>query len=1078
MTLEISYLRPDGGQVQKESVFEDCEDEQQPRLLVSLSAVTALKELCEHEHARYDKVVSTLTSCRASYYKELRWLREQLHLAFQTDEEAMVRKANLIPDDFEVYWFKPPDYLDLETQEFLEASIRETSRKLISENTALRTQIQQNTNLQSAVIPTVMRQLRKEHSVGKILREFRRQLKGSHEIAEFEEAVADLVDLPAPAAAHIDHTAAAIGGKAPSPREVQFVPDPAVVEERDALRQKVEEGEALISQLRAQLAQGIDVQLERERADAERTRADLVQKRAERLEAQQRELRDELRETATESQTLRVHTQNITQSLGEKAVRMQRSVSKLSDLLGCLSPSSSRCCSPCMKTTSPQRGTSMSPKRPRRRNSSPDIAEEGSMDEPEATFDEALGHLDDVASGFALMAQEVTAELQELRAKVRALEALLEAGVQRARDERLEVEGQADVERRAAELEATRAAEAAKAAATARADALEKQLAQVRERLEQEEGKSSKLRKDLAEAHGTVEQQNSKLMMLKKKLDKLRAELRALKAERGEEYIESDDDLNLTDFMIPYSKRAACASGKARWELLSEDAGCARRRRASIAGPGPGGFQEEHLHMALHRTAPPVPRRAAEVNAAFRFLSRPVDSLVEQQPVQLLQALKQLSAGQPPPVQRTAPATVLLDASTMQKDAQQALTLALGGAVAAAGAAEPQADASNTLRPPLPLTQSRSMAAMLTPPRSATPRLVSSASQAARPPTGPRTRASAAAATAVGVVAATGCAVGSRQPSKACSEGGEVLFADGPRRPSKAASEGEAMAPASRGMPPRAQQSSEARASRSRGLSGSGAPAASPSPVRSSAQPQRPSSEPAHEATLRPQGLLQRQDSQKLGDRPLAPGESDLRASTTSASSMDAYVLESALSSTFGVPSPGGGARGSSSGGGEGGASGSGGVRSSSALRSAAQAAVSPPHGGAMKAWTPEALPPAWQRQPRLQLDAAGGLQLCGGGAAAGAAPGAAPGPQRNSWLAYQRSAGALPFTNAPGAAASPGPGPRHSRSSPDVRGCAAAAADSCQAVACEFLPTGLPALPRGKGRKLKAAPAATWLVP
>lgn len=120
--LQISYNR-DGGASTTEEVFEEflTSDSQRggnafsakeaaPRLLVSVKAVTALKKLCEHEHAKHDKVMKTLSLCRRNYYKELRFLRDQLHLAYRTDAEALAQRAGLTLADFEVYWFQPPKY--------------------------------------------------------------------------------------------------------------------------------------------------------------------------------------------------------------------------------------------------------------------------------------------------------------------------------------------------------------------------------------------------------------------------------------------------------------------------------------------------------------------------------------------------------------------------------------------------------------------------------------------------------------------------------------------------------------------------------------------------------------------------------------------------------------------------------------------------------------------------------------------------------------------------------------------------------------------------------------------------------
>jgi len=571
-TLEITYCRGEGAAPHTEYVFEDLEDQQQPRLLVSLGSVTALKELCEHEHARYDKVVATLTKCRSAYYKELRWLREQLHLAYQTDEQAQIRRASLSLDDFEVYWFEPEHYIDPETKEFLLKCIRETNRQLILENQELRYKLQQQSVLlEGDCVPAVLRQLRKGHQVSKILRELRGQLLDNAQITEFEDTVCELVDRA---------VVSSQGGGALTA---------AVEEERDALKKKLDESEELVRQLREQLASGIDCKLERERANAERERADLVQKRAERLEIQHRALQKEIRQSSVD--------------IGERTLRVQRSLSKLNGALTCLSPAGSAVCTP---HVSPSRQRALSVE-----------------DVTEATFDEALGHLDDVATGFEAVAQEVLMELHELRSRLATLER------QREEQQSSLSEGQAAAERRATE------AEAGKAAAIARSKALEAQLEEARTKLGEEQARSAKLRKELAETHNTIETMGMKLVRFKAKIDKLKAELRALQGLCNQELLESDDedDFDLADFMVPYRKRAAVASGKARWELLSEDAACARKRREHLTNQKYG-FTDSHLDKS-------APAKQEEISAAFRFLSAPVQTLIQGRPG-AMHALRQL----------------------------------------------------------------------------------------------------------------------------------------------------------------------------------------------------------------------------------------------------------------------------------------------------------------------------------------------------------------------------------------------------------------------------------------------------
>eukprot|EP00441_Pelagodinium_beii_P046693 CAMPEP_0197620708 /NCGR_PEP_ID=MMETSP1338-20131121/1486_1 /TAXON_ID=43686 ORGANISM="Pelagodinium beii, Strain RCC1491" /NCGR_SAMPLE_ID=MMETSP1338 /ASSEMBLY_ACC=CAM_ASM_000754 /LENGTH=1155 /DNA_ID=CAMNT_0043189969 /DNA_START=157 /DNA_END=3624 /DNA_ORIENTATION=- len=115
----------------KEVVFQDpTEAHTRPRLLVPLQSVLGLKSLCEREFVRIEAITNTLNECRTSYYKELLYLREQLILA--ADPENHPKLANL--QNFEVYFYDPPKYVDDELKEFMLNCIRWTNKKVIDEN--------------------------------------------------------------------------------------------------------------------------------------------------------------------------------------------------------------------------------------------------------------------------------------------------------------------------------------------------------------------------------------------------------------------------------------------------------------------------------------------------------------------------------------------------------------------------------------------------------------------------------------------------------------------------------------------------------------------------------------------------------------------------------------------------------------------------------------------------------------------------------------------------------------------------------------------------------------------------------
>jgi hypothetical protein len=155
---EICIKYTYGEDVEKsEIVWEDTAEAAKPRILVSLNSVMKLKKLCEHEHAKYDDACETLNRCRTAYYKEIRWLRDQLHTVVNSSQNsrpkqgqrrgsissvAQVQKQEKEYEDkdFEVYWFQPPKYIDTELQEFLKTCIRETHKRLIEEIAKLKAQ--------------------------------------------------------------------------------------------------------------------------------------------------------------------------------------------------------------------------------------------------------------------------------------------------------------------------------------------------------------------------------------------------------------------------------------------------------------------------------------------------------------------------------------------------------------------------------------------------------------------------------------------------------------------------------------------------------------------------------------------------------------------------------------------------------------------------------------------------------------------------------------------------------------------------------------------------------------------------
>ncbi|CAJ1405044.1 unnamed protein product [Effrenium voratum] len=121
-----------------ETVFEDPNEAKiRPRLLVPLQSVLGLKALCEREYIRTEAVTETLNQCRTAYYKELLYLREQLILAAEPEKQLMLGAVQ----NYEVYFFNPPEYVDEDLKEYILNCSRWTHKKLIEENYELQVKL-------------------------------------------------------------------------------------------------------------------------------------------------------------------------------------------------------------------------------------------------------------------------------------------------------------------------------------------------------------------------------------------------------------------------------------------------------------------------------------------------------------------------------------------------------------------------------------------------------------------------------------------------------------------------------------------------------------------------------------------------------------------------------------------------------------------------------------------------------------------------------------------------------------------------------------------------------------------------
>ncbi|CAE7648587.1 unnamed protein product [Symbiodinium sp. CCMP2456] len=409
--LQISYRKHDQEEVETEIVYEDAaEAGEQPRLLVSLKSVSTLKLLCEHEHARCDKVSNMLAECRSAYYKELRWLREQLYLAYESEEDAAARRNLLTPDDFEVYWFEPEKFLDEDTRDFLVRCVRETNRRLLDENRQLKSTLQEMNLFEKASLPTVLKRLKLKHAAAQIMVELYNLLRTRAEMKKFKEAACDLIGMamppvesqPAATVAGVTEAGSQEDSAATGPGLTGAAVDAAGLDELADLRSQAQQQEAELLELRSKLSAAIDARLEQEkaqRAAEERERAEeragQLQRRVSELERERETLAAELRET-----------RELEPELERMKNRMVRSVHKISESLQTLGP-----------------GGPGDDENGRRALSMDDLWDlEDETDSVAGSFRAALSRLDSLVVALPSTVQDVAVEMQQLKQRCDELE--------------------------------------------------------------------------------------------------------------------------------------------------------------------------------------------------------------------------------------------------------------------------------------------------------------------------------------------------------------------------------------------------------------------------------------------------------------------------------------------------------------------------------------------------------------------------------------------------------------------------------------------------------------------------------
>jgi len=593
-TLEILYRGDPDGPMQAEIVFEDpSEVEKKPRLLVSLQSVLALKALCEREFGRVETLAAMLHKCRCAYFKELLWLREQLHLASRP-EYAMIRDAI---EAYEVYWFDPPQYVNEELREFMQDCIRHTNRKLIEENYELRMRLD-GKSLSDYEDPNVtLRRILAKLGIKQLV-------KMMQATASSKDGSAEMVTDFQAAVLEIAH---ALGWRKPEKVvETKAGMDPKLMAELEDLREKVKDMEFLRKRFN-DLQNDMDsvrkakeeadraLQLEKERADAEKARADAERERAEK--AEQAAKKDP---NANRNQVDKKTFEMLRAAADRAADRVMACVGNLSRL----------------KTFA---GAAASPPSSPTANTGHLGLEQASTALEDLVSASSDGGNDDMVKAL----QKLQRATDQLQAKVKSLEQQLKEAQESEAKAKSDAE---DALRRAEEaarraggdridMSGLNAAADAERAASKRAEKAERQVLELKKKLSEQEEEIASLKKEVARLTKLLEdsgkdtgegelvaKQRAEMKELKKKLEELtdQCDMLLAKLARAQEKIrelkdevkkwkamcgvetnsddEDDSDDDLPNFLLSYAKRNKLST-KPRYLMLSEDAVLGRMKR-------------------------------------------------------------------------------------------------------------------------------------------------------------------------------------------------------------------------------------------------------------------------------------------------------------------------------------------------------------------------------------------------------------------------------------------------------------------------------------------------------------------
>ncbi|CAE7671348.1 LAMA2 [Symbiodinium pilosum] len=582
MSIEDSEICEDlglpGHQKVAETVFEDPEEANiRPRLLVPLQSVLGLKALCEREYIRTETVTEMLNQCRTAYYKELLYLREQLILAAEPEKQMLLASVQ----NYEVYYFNPPAYVDEDLKEYMMNCSRWTHKKLIEENYELQMKLAgQEDVFENADF--CLKGLLRRHGTYRMFKTMHNIVRNAKDLFNPEDMIRKK---ETEGLKPIDELQAAV---------IEVFPNLKAKEDNSAiLLAEIEELQKSVTDLRAELAKVKDL-LEKERSRADDLSRQCEEHMKNKPAAAQVEVVKEVDNEATleELRQMKDLKQRLEQEAQAQARRLHKQVEEFA---------AAKSLQPGHASADPSK---LVPKLDEAILEAEQLLQAAASLTSQVTVSKVQATTKQVVDRSA--EEKALKEVQQLKQQLEVLTAKLAAAEKREQDalqklkelqnkkpekvERPESAGPAvpgdydelkdRLERklaRIAELEAD--LDQAKRDLRAANRKVEEQelLLQERARKDAEKAKQmSDLMEKLRKSEEEAENLAGKLYKAQEKIKKLKEEIRELKNKLGIAVQESEEEEeeevdNSPHFMSRYYLRAK-NSGKPRWMLLSEDA--------------------------------------------------------------------------------------------------------------------------------------------------------------------------------------------------------------------------------------------------------------------------------------------------------------------------------------------------------------------------------------------------------------------------------------------------------------------------------------------------------------------------